>query len=263
VNLRASQSYHSVRAQAREELVVKFALVLVVTASSIGCSPDSGQRSAIAPTPPVTTPVPTPTPGSLASLSGYVVDDQLCVEGATVQVVAGQGVGRSVAQTTPCSIWDYGGGFSFTDLTPGVAMTLRASAPRYTPFEKTVTPHTGGQFAVVINLSKADASPSPPGSLTNLFGFVVDPSGACIAGATVQVIAGQGVGQSVTLPWNCDAWREYEPFLIKDLIPGGAMTLRAFAPGWSPAEKTVVPSGGWTEVILTLSKANSLAEETV
>jgi hypothetical protein len=144
----------------------------------------------------------------------------------------------------------------FNDLTPGVAMTLRASAPGWTPFEKTVTPHTGGQVAVVITLSKADSSPSPPGSLTDLYGFVVDPSGTCIAGATVHVVARQGVRRSVTQPRDCDAWSEYDGFLIKDLTPGAEMTLRALAPGWSPAEKAVVPSGGWTEVILTLSKAD-------
>jgi hypothetical protein len=240
-----------------EEAAVKFALAIVVMLPLCGCSQEGTQRSPIAPAPPVTTP--SPTAGSLTWLFGYVVngvDGQLCIAGATVQVVAGQGVGRSVAQTTPCSIWDYSGGFNFDDLTSGVAMTLRGSAPGWTSFEKTVTPHTGAQSAVVIILSKADSSPSPPGSPTDLFGFVVDPSGTCIAGATVQVVAGQGVGRSVTQPRDCDAWGEYEPFLIKDLIPGAEMTLRAFAPGWSPAEKTVVPSGGHTHVILTLLKAD-------
>jgi hypothetical protein len=78
----------------------------------------------------------------------------LCVDGATVQVVAGQGVGQSVAQTTPCDAWGYYGGFEFHDLTPGVDMTLRASAPGWSTCEKTVVPHSGGQMGVVFWLSK-------------------------------------------------------------------------------------------------------------
>jgi len=63
-----------------------------------------------------------------------------CIPGATVQVVAGQAVGNPVTQVTPCSVWDYAGGVEYHNLTPGVSMTLRATAPGYADEEKSVTP---------------------------------------------------------------------------------------------------------------------------
>jgi len=79
-----------------------------------------------------------------------------CLEGATVQVVSGQGpIGQSITQRTPCDYWSWDGGVVFRDLTPGVEMTLRASAPGWTTEEKIVVPHSGGQMAVFIELSKS------------------------------------------------------------------------------------------------------------
>ena len=78
----------------------------------------------------------------------------VCVEDATVEVVGGQGVGQIGTQRTPCAVWDYDGGISFWGLAPGVELTLRASAPGYTPQEKTVTPTSGGGMVTVIELSR-------------------------------------------------------------------------------------------------------------
>ena len=39
----------------------------------------------------------------------------VCVVGATVEVVRGQGLGQSLTQTTPCDAWGYDGGFMFRD----------------------------------------------------------------------------------------------------------------------------------------------------
>jgi hypothetical protein len=68
-----------------------------------------------------------------------------CIEGATFEVLSGQGpIGQVITQRTPCSVWDYDGGVTFSDLTPAVAMTIRASAPGYTSVEKTLFPKTSG-----------------------------------------------------------------------------------------------------------------------
>jgi uncharacterized protein (DUF39 family) len=72
------------------------------------------------------------------------------MQGATVTVVAGQALGRSLAQTTPCDAWDYSGGFIFEDLKAGVDMTLRATAPGFAPVERTFTPYVGPQMAVFL-----------------------------------------------------------------------------------------------------------------
>jgi hypothetical protein len=56
-------------------------------------------------------------------------------------------------QETPCTWWD-GPGFVFTDLIPGVEMTLRASAPGWSTEEGTFVPYLGPQTAVGLTLSK-------------------------------------------------------------------------------------------------------------
>jgi hypothetical protein len=77
-----------------------------------------------------------------------VVDEAgLCIVGATIEVV--DGAGHAVTQTTPCDAWAYDGGVVFRDLTPGVEMTLRASASGYAAQEKTVVPSLGPQMAVL------------------------------------------------------------------------------------------------------------------
>jgi hypothetical protein len=138
---------------------VKFALAIVVTASLCGCSQDAAQQS---PTSPATL-QPAPPPASLTWLFGYVVDGGgLCIEGATVEVAAGQSIGQRTTQLTPCDEWAYGNGFEFYNLTPGIAITLRASAPGWSTCEYSVTPHLGSQSAVVLPLSRPGAAcPGP------------------------------------------------------------------------------------------------------
>jgi hypothetical protein len=131
---------------------MKFALLLVATLTLVGCSHDSPQRSPAAPSP---TPVPTAEPASSAFLWAMVVDESgACIGGATIQVVGGQSAGVSVPQTTPCDAWAYDGGVVFKDLTPGVAMTLRATAPGWAPLEKTVVPSSGATGAILFTPSR-------------------------------------------------------------------------------------------------------------
>ena len=78
----------------------------------------------------------------------------ICVPNATIEVVGGQGVGRSGTQSTPCAYWDYDGGVIFEGLIPGVEMTLRATAPGYAAHEKTVTPTSGPQTVTPIDMSR-------------------------------------------------------------------------------------------------------------
>ena len=100
-----------------------------------GCSPDSTQQSPTVPSPPVET------APRLVNLLGIVIDPHGdCIEGVIVEVVSGQALGQRVTQSTPCDHWDTGGGFIFKDLTPGVAMTLRASAQGWGTQEKIVVP---------------------------------------------------------------------------------------------------------------------------
>jgi len=132
---------------------MKFTLTILATLSLLGCSQGNTQPSPTAPSPLVTTSA--PTADSLTSLWGMVVDETgVCIVGATVQVVRGQGVGQGITQTTPCDAWAYDGGVVFRDLTPGVEMTLRASASGYAALERTVVPSLGPQMAVLLAPSR-------------------------------------------------------------------------------------------------------------
>lgn len=132
---------------------MKFALTIVATLTLLGCSRDSPQPSPAAPSPPS---VPSASPASNnAFLWAMVVDESgVCIDGATIQVVRGQSAGLSVPQTTPCAVWDYDGGVFIKDLTPGVAMTLRATAPGWASLEMTVVPSSGQQGAVLLTPSR-------------------------------------------------------------------------------------------------------------
>ena len=131
---------------------MRFALLVLATLTLVGCSQNSPQRSPVAPSP---SPVPTAGPGNSTFVWAMVVDEGgACIDGATIQVVGGQSAGVSVPQTTPCDVWDADGGVYFKDLAPGVAMTLRATAPGWTPLEKVVVPSPGAQVAVVFTSSR-------------------------------------------------------------------------------------------------------------
>ena len=94
--------------------------------------------------------------GSFAGLWVKVVDESgVCIEGATVQVVRGQRLGTIITQTTPCDAWSYGDdGVIFIGLTPGVEMTLRASASGYAALERTVIPTSGGLTPILLTPSR-------------------------------------------------------------------------------------------------------------
>jgi hypothetical protein len=130
---------------------VKLAVTTLATVTLLACSQENAQRLPIAPGPPVPTAAPTPTPNAVTALVVMVVDETgLCIVDATIQVVRGQRSGQSVTQPTPCDAWDYGGGVVFKDLTPGVEMTLRATAAGFVPQEKTVIPAIGPQTPVLL-----------------------------------------------------------------------------------------------------------------
>ena len=75
----------------------------------------------------------------LTSISGVVVDESgACIVNATVTVVRGQGLGRSVQQRTPCDSWSYFNGFVLKDLTPMGELTVRVTATGYAPLESTI-----------------------------------------------------------------------------------------------------------------------------
>jgi hypothetical protein len=90
-------------------------------------------------------------------LWGFVVDGSgVCIDGVTVEVIGGQRLGERTTQETPCDAWSSSGGFEFRDLTPGVEMIIRISAPGYAPLVRSVTPYLGPQTPFVFGLSQIE-----------------------------------------------------------------------------------------------------------
>ena len=120
---------------------MRFASIICLTLSILGCSQNSTQRSPTAPTPPVATSPPPPAlppqPSNRYALWGVVVTPSgVCIEGATVEVVGGpELLGQKVAQTLPCDFRRTTGGFEFDDVPPAT-MSLRGSAPSYASQEQ-------------------------------------------------------------------------------------------------------------------------------
>jgi hypothetical protein len=132
---------------------MRYARALFAAVILLGCSEQAGPLLPTglppdAPAPPIQSTTKTFLWGMVIENSGG------CIDGATVAVIAGQGLGRTAAQQTPCGAWDYDGGFQFTDLTAGVQMTLRVSAPGYAVKDTTLIPALGPQMAHLIMPTK-------------------------------------------------------------------------------------------------------------
>jgi hypothetical protein len=91
-----------------------------------------------------------PTGGSDVWIWLMVVDQTgVCIPGATIQVVGGPQCGPPLTQETPCNAWGYSGGVEYDNLTAGVPMTLRATAPGYAADDTTVTPASNPVSAII------------------------------------------------------------------------------------------------------------------
>jgi len=98
--------------------------------------------------------------------------------------------------------------------------------------------------------STSPATTPPTGSAdVMIWLMVVDQSGVCIPGATIQVVAGQAVGQPIAQETPCSVWDYSGGVEYHHLSPGVSMTLRATTPGYVTEEKTITPVEGPVSVI--------------
>ena len=129
---------------------MRFTLPILMTLALLGCSSGAGVPTAPSPS----SNPPAPTQGATAFFLAIVIAENgggACIVGATVEIVAGQAVGES-RTISDCDYWDPELGAYFQGLTPGVEMTVRASAAGYRPQELTVMPIWSGD-ATVFRLS--------------------------------------------------------------------------------------------------------------
>ena len=105
----------------------------------------------------------------------------------------------------------------------------------------------------------APAPPAPPTGSALLWVMVIGESGACIDGATVQIVRAEGAGEPIPQKTPCGVWDYDGGLLLKDLTPGVELRLRGAASGYARREMTFLPvpmPGSYQAVFIKLSKAN-------
>jgi hypothetical protein len=87
--------------------------------------------------------------------------------------------------------------------------------------------------------------PARPPELTVVWVVVIpEGGGQCVAGATVEIVRGQGLGSRLKQDDSCTYWDPDFAATFKRLNAGEELTLRASAPGYLAKEITVVPTTG-------------------
>jgi hypothetical protein len=101
------------------------------------------------------------------------------------------------------------------------------------------------------------APPAPPTGSAQLWVMVIGESGACIDGATIQIVGAEGAGDPIPQRTPCDVWDDGGGLLLTDLTPGVELTLRGAASGYAQHEMSFLPfsPGSYRAVFITLSKA--------
>jgi hypothetical protein len=138
-----------------QEVAMRLALTVLTTFVLLGCSPENPRRLLLPSSPAAPEPAPSEFSSSAFLLAFVAEDSGICIPDATIEVVAGQARGQRGTQPGPCDVWGYDGFIEFNGLTPGVEMTLRASAPGYTSQERTVVPSSGPQTAMTFVLYRS------------------------------------------------------------------------------------------------------------
>ncbi len=88
--------------------------------------------------------------------------------------------------------------------------------------------------------------------------MVIEESGSCINGATIQIVRAESAGEPIPQKTPCGAWDYDGGLLLTDLTAGVELTLRGAAIGYTRREMSFLPfptPGSYTAVFITLSKA--------
>ena len=120
---------------------------------------------------------------------------------------------------------------------------------------------TSGCFDAGITPPRYIDAPESPGGPTLptasgsgfIWALIVDPSGVCIAGATIYVVSGPYAGQTFVQDSQCDAWAYSGGVWFGGLAVGTTMTLRASAAGYTSVEQTAVAASSGQAVEFDLN----------
>jgi hypothetical protein len=72
-----------------------------------------------------------------------------------------------------------------------------------------------------------------------IWGQVLDESGVCLRGGTVEIVEGPGTGLTSGQPDSRGAW-DYVGYDLRNLPLGASVTLRASAQGYRSEDRVVV-----------------------
>lgn len=96
-------------------------------------------------------------------------------------------------------------------------------------------------------------SPSPRAPAGFIWAMVVDQSGGCIPGATIQIMSGPSTGASpIEQDSECSVWG-YGGGVMLYYAPGTRVTLRAAAAGYAPQDSTVTAASSGYVTAFVLS----------
>jgi len=166
-----------------------------------------------------------------------------CLSGATIEVLNGLAAGKRVQQSSEQCVNHGGGnpGYRLTGLPMGKQVTIRASAPGYWSWDKSLQPHAG-EVAADGSGDNFELFKAPDLSQGFIYGTVCGPDG-CLAGVRVEVLdgpaAGYGFVQSATDCSNNDG--SGHSYFLTDLPLGNALRIRASMPGYESQEQSVEP----------------------
>lgn len=102
----------------------------------------------------------------------------------------------------------------------------------------------------------APLPPTQPPRLTSLWVVVIEEGArgaSCVPGATVEIVRGEGLGQSLKQTTPCSYWDPDYDLVFTGLTLGAELTLRASASGYAAKEVTMVPRGPQRAVAIELA----------
>lgn len=77
-----------------------------------------------------------------------------------------------------------------------------------------------------------------------IWGHVLDESGLCILGASVEIVSGPGAGRKAIQEEVCGAWDHVAGFEFRGLPLGVTVTLRASRDGYEAQQRSLVTGRG-------------------
>jgi hypothetical protein len=163
-------------------------------------------------------------------------------------------IGLENCRDTGCAVWKQEAvlRFALPILTTLALLLLGCSSDDTAPTTPSPSPPAP--------VSVAPYPPAPTLGATASFWAIVVPQGGggvCIVGAKVEIVAGQAVGQSGTMPEVCDVWWVNGAFFT-GLTVGVEMTVRASAPGYLAQEITVTPTPDPGPLMATVIKLSRI-----